>query len=411
MEAGSAGADEHDLPGDGVRIEAVLQDRPCRNVAGRLVLGEPHPKATLGIGRYLELPDPDETDTGVLAERPDPARARRLDDVGRRPLRDPQRLGRKRRIERVLQRQEQGHVSDHLIAVRRRVDGAVAAGRRLQLRQVRDRIGEVAHEELRIVAGDREGGLLLRDARRARPAGLRLERRAGQGPCGQRVRSPPSVALKRRAVRHGGAGLGLGQNEPGHHRGLRDGGGENAVVRWQDSHRVPKREHLEGRRPQLQRLLGRAAIRFREHDIEGDRRGAGRGEALDQVRQVRARPRPLADAGERFVVDIDDLDRQVRIVGARREALVGVERQPPEFPERQRIPDAQPEHRREDDERNGADQDPPHALPGSSSHKQPDVYQIRTRSASSHRRLAASAACSRTQRAHPGATRRRISRS
>ena len=245
VEAGSAGADEHDLPGDGVRIEAVLQDRPCRNVAGRLVLGEPHPKATLGIGRYLELPDPDETDTGVLAERPDPACARRLDDVGRRPLRDPQRLGRKRRIERVLQRQEQGHVSDHLIAVRRRVDGAVAAGRRLQHRQIRDRIAEVAHEKLRIVAGDREGGLLLRDARRARPAGLRLERRAGQGPCGQRVRGPPSVALKRSAVRHGGAGLGLGQNEPGHHRGLLDGGGENAVVRRQDSHRVPKREHLE----------------------------------------------------------------------------------------------------------------------------------------------------------------------
>jgi hypothetical protein len=55
----------------------------------------------------------------------------------------------------------------------------------------------------------------------------------------------------------------------------------------------------------------------------------------------------LADAGERLIVNVDNLDRRVRIVLARGQALVLVEDEQTQLLERQRIPGAQREHGRE----------------------------------------------------------------
>src|SRR3546814_1949595 len=54
---------------------------------------------------------------------------------------------------------------------------------------------------------------------------------------------------------------------------------------------------------------GRGAIRFRKDDVEGDGRGLGEAQAVDHAGHLDAWPRPLADGGQAFFVDVDDDDR------------------------------------------------------------------------------------------------------
>ncbi len=75
----------------------------------------------------------------------------------------------------------------------------------------------------------------------------------------------------------------------------------------------------------LQHLLERGAVGLGEHDVEGDGGGALIDELLREIREHRARPRPLAEFGDRALVDVDDADGRVLVEGLRRKALVAVE--------------------------------------------------------------------------------------
>ena len=98
------------------------------------------------------------------------------------------------------------------------------------------------------------------------------------------------------------------------------------------------------RRQPLDRLLGRSLVRLGEHDIEGDDRRALRRQLVEEIGHDRPRPRPLADPRQRLLVDVDDAHRQVRVVGCRRQALVGIEGDQPQRLHEERIGETQ--HRR-----------------------------------------------------------------
>ena len=69
----------------------------------------------------------------------------------------------------------------------------------------------------------------------------------------------------------------------------------------------------------------RIAVAFGEQDVAGDRSGAVVAQLVEQLREHRARPRPLADSGEARIVDVDDGDRQRLLGWARMEGLQLVE--------------------------------------------------------------------------------------
>ena len=81
----------------------------------------------------------------------------------------------------------------------------------------------------------------------------------------------------------------------------------------------------------LGRHLRRHAIGFGKDDVEADDDGAEFGQARDQVGDARARPRPLAERLQAFLVDIDDDDRPL-LGDARLEHLKEVEGLEVEFP-------------------------------------------------------------------------------
>ena len=72
---------------------------------------------------------------------------------------------------------------------------------------------------------------------------------------------------------------------------------------------------------------GVAAVLFREQEIEGDRRDPGAFQRVDKRGEALARPRPLPEPLEQFVVDRDNADGLVECVRARLPALVLVEDQ------------------------------------------------------------------------------------
>src|SRR3546814_6515825 len=53
---------------------------------------------------------------------------------------------------------------------------------------------------------------------------------------------------------------------------------------------------------------GRRAIRLRKDDVEGNRHDPRETEAVDHLSHLDAGPRPLADRGKAFLVDVDDDD-------------------------------------------------------------------------------------------------------
>ena len=137
-----------------------------------------------------------------------------------------------------------------------------------QQRQRGDHAGKARHETLRIVAGEGEAGARRRRRRRRLGAGL---------------------AGKSQHDRRGG-----------------DGVGEPLVVGGQHGRRAGERGELRDVGKQLGELGGREAVGLGEDEIEGDRAGAGLVQGVDDGGKARARPRPLADAGERGLVDVDD---------------------------------------------------------------------------------------------------------
>ena len=185
-----------------------------------------------------------------------------------------------------------------------------------QHRQAVDGAVEARHELQRIIAGDDEAGVRLR----RRPIARRL---AGE------------------ADDDGRGG---------------DGGGEAIVVRWQLRGLPDERRQLRLLGEQLGELARRQPIRLGEDEVERDGARAVRLELVDDLGEARARPRPLADAGERSVVDIDDAHGQPRIDLARLEVEIGVEHGEPQPRHRLGVGDAQ-RHRQDEQRRRKQDVD------------------------------------------------------
>ena len=71
-------------------------------------------------------------------------------------------------------------------------------------------------------------------------------------------------------------------------------------------------------------VLARLILLGKEN-VEGDRSGIGLRQSLDQRRHRLARPRPAPDAPDRLIVDVDNADRLIEIVGARAPTLILIE--------------------------------------------------------------------------------------
>ena len=98
-----------------------------------------------------------------------------------------------------------------------------------------------------------------------------------------------------------------------------------------------------GLRPKAQGVGRRHTVRLGEHHVEADSRGPIVGELLHELGKHGARPRPLPDAFQRLLVDVDDAQRQAGVELARADLLVGIEHHGPQSRHRARIPDAQDE--------------------------------------------------------------------
>ena len=96
-------------------------------------------------------------------------------------------------------------------------------------------------------------------------------------------------------------------------------------------------------------LTHRRAIGLRKDHGKSSGAGAERCDAVGDLGQPCARPRPLPVGRNRFLVDIDDAHRKI-LIGARLQALIGVERALLQFSDEPRTFGAQPGQRRKDDE-------------------------------------------------------------
>ena len=135
-----------------------------------------------------------------------------------------------------------------------------------------------------------------------------------------------------------------------------DGGGEALVVRGQLRGLPDERRQLRLLGEQLGEFAGRQAIGLGEDEVERDGARAVRLQPVDDLGEARARPRPLPDAGERGVVDIDDAHGELRIDLARLEVEIGVEHGEPQPRHRLRVGDAQ-RHRQQEQRRRKQDMD------------------------------------------------------
>ncbi len=181
-------------------------------------------------------------------------------------------------------RQQQWHLAHDAVARGRQADKAAARGGIAQARKRLNRVAEIRHPGIGSRAGNRH----------------------------------PRLGLH-------GCSLAVIVQEIGKHgrRSAKDSGQRCIIV----GQFFQRREHvpLAGiARDPLGETGGRGSVGFGKHDIERDRLRPGIGQTPGQVGNIGARPGPLAEAAERFLVDIDDSDGRV-LIGTRRRALIAVE--------------------------------------------------------------------------------------
>jgi hypothetical protein len=118
------------------------------------------------------------------------------------------------------------------------------------------------------------------------------------------------VVARRNETRLGGAGGPVGRirDEAAEHNGRAVDRARKLIIRG-----------LSGLRG------GVGAVLLREQEVERDRGRAGVFELVDELREALARPWPLAELLERFLVDLNDADRPVECVRTGLPALVLVE--------------------------------------------------------------------------------------
>lgn len=261
-----AGADEDVASGNLLGLGAAIEHAVGGDVAARVGRGEAEPQLAVAIGRQNGRADAHMLDAGALPERRHAAASRGAHEYRRFILGDAQRLERQRWIEHSADRQQQGHAAHGLIALGEPVDGAEPTRGLGQHRQAIHGTRKTRHELQRVVAGDRKASMRLR--RRFAPG--RLPRKAD----GDRRRG--------------------------------DRGGETLVVGWQLRGLADEWRKLRLVGKQLGEFTGRETVRLRKNEIERDGARSGRRQAIDDLGEPRTRPRPLPDAGERGIVDIDD---------------------------------------------------------------------------------------------------------
>ena len=230
-------------------------------------------------GQRLDAADLDARDAGLLAEGLVAAGVRCPDDEGRSALRNAHRLDGEARHELAGDVEQGRELTDHEIAVRNEVHGTKAGRSLAESVERQDGAGEARQERPGVIAGGRESGL------DGRPRAL------------------------------------IGEGHPKHDPPFRD--------------RVRKLL-VAGRFLSIRRPL-----RLGEQHVEDDGGGARAGEVVDQLCDPRARPRPLPEPPQRFVVDRDDADRALGIVNSGRPALESVEFEVAERPDAEGFPQGQ----------------------------------------------------------------------
>ena len=255
---GGRGADHDQLAGElGRRLLRILHYRLGRHEAVGIVPIEADPHPTVLVGRNWNALHRRALDADIVG----------ADDDRTATGRHPQELERQRRPHDILRHHHERHPPDHPVAVMLDRQHAAPGSGGLELGNVADDAG----------IGQQERGRVGADRRQHR-LGLACRPRLGD------------LALI----------AGMAQ----HHMRARDRCRQHIVIRRHFQQGIPHRriDARQGRHI----FLGRHAVGFREHDVEGNRRGAGIGDGIDKLRNPGARPRPLPIGGKAFLVDVDD---------------------------------------------------------------------------------------------------------
>ena len=281
-QADCARADENDAPCKGrfelARRHRVLQQPPGRDRARRLRRRVVQPQLARMRRWYLELPHLDRDDIAAVSAG-FAACVARLDDDRASLLRDAQRLERQAREKLRALLGDQRRATDDSIGIADRADEAGAGRGCVETGQRDDRA--------------REGRQIAR-------------RRAGNGKAGLgRNRGHVFVACQEvtehdrqpvEALRERGIGVGQAHQRLAH----RSIGHALGQPRWCGT------------------------ISLRKHDVISDDGGTRFTELGRQLSDLVARPRPLAHAADRLVVDVEDADGSIDVV-TRRDALIMIE--------------------------------------------------------------------------------------
>ena len=296
-EARRQGADENDPAVDLASIDPALQQLGGWNHPRRVRMRVARPHVAIRARRDFHGADGDRVHARLLSERGFAARIGGLDDIGRLPLREPQRLERERRREAGGPDDEKRHAADDLIMIGQPVRGAQSSRRIRQNAYGRDNRRE-RHEKRRgVVARHGQSRLWRRtpNAPRLDERHAQCDRRGGDGPgedlvAGGRVRQGPRELVARRSVR-------------------------------ERSHDV----------------LETHPVGLGENEIEHDRGGAEFGQLVRQFGETCPRPRPLSEHSQTFIVDADHANRRVPVVLPRRRPLEGIENEIAQIVEKQRL--------------------------------------------------------------------------
>ena len=268
-------------------VGARCEHFPRRDRAARIGRREIDPDVPGRVGLNRQVAVFDREHAVDFAERRFAAGVRRLDDIGRGALRDPQRLHREARMQRPVHAEDERHSAHDPVGVRPPIDEADAGCVLRQLGQGSQSPRRGGQEFRRVVAGGDETCL-----------------GGAAGPNG-RV-GDEATKDDRRAV---------------------DRAREHIV------------RGLAGRR------VGVGAILSENRKSNTIAAAPGVLQRLHQRREAVSRPRPLPELLEQFVVDIDDADGLVERIGTRLPALVLVEDQVLNHGARRRADDSS--HQRE----------------------------------------------------------------
>ena len=289
VEADRRGADQHQLAGDHVGRDVLLQHIDRGDIDRGIVAGIVNPELTVMVGRNLKALDADALDAGRFG----------LDQDGPRSGGDAQHLECQRRHGLALRLHDHRHAPDDAVALGPDREQAAPGGGMLQHRHVAQQAREIEHEALRLLAQHREPG-----DRQRLVEGRDFLRQAGFAE---------------------------------HDAGRLDGVGEDLVVARQRAQLGAGLlvEIAEG----VGRKGGVETVGLGEHRVERDHDRAEPGQFGDEIGNPGAWPRPLPELFQALVVDIDDGDRPDGLL-ARLDALESVKGPDADFLDRRRVGDA-----------------------------------------------------------------------